>query len=496
MKILSAEQTRRADQYTIENEPISSIDLMERASVSFSVSFQSKFNNDHSIHIFCGTGNNGGDGLAVGRILETNGYDVDIYVIGSTEKGSADFNTNLIRLGSDHHRLHSQEQFPELGPSDVIIDAIFGSGLTRELGGLHAQLIDHLNNQKASRISIDIPSGLFADQLSSGVIFKADHSVSFQLPKLAFMFPENHQYVGDWEIADIGLSTEFIKHELTATYFVDIIEVESRIQPRSKFDHKGTFGKALIVAGSRGKMGAAVLSGGAALRSGLGLLTMHVPACGLNIMQTSLPEAMVNVDNSDYAISNLVGVDNYSVVGMGPGLGKDKVTCQMLAKFLESYQGSLVLDADALNIISENRQLLQLLPENTIMTPHPAEFKRLVGDWSDDFDRLEKQKEFSSDFKVIIVLKGAHSAITSPEGKVFFNSTGNPGMGTAGSGDVLTGVITALAAGQYSPLDAAIIGTFMHGLAGDLSAEEMGQTGLIAGDIIDYLPKAFKIFDK
>ncbi len=304
MKILSAEQIRRTDQYTIKNEPVPSVELMERASKAFVKVFQSNFKNNDHVHIFCGIGNNGGDGLAVGRILRTNDYRVHIYVIGNLEKGSEDFRINLTRLGSDYTLIHTEAQFPELDSNALIIDAIFGSGLTREVGGFHASLIHHLNAQKASRISIDIPSGLFSDQSSKGAIIRSTLTVSFQLPKLAFMFPENHQYVGDWKVVDIGLSTEFIEQESSAVYLTGKSEIRSRIQPRAKFDHKGTFGKALIVAGSFGKMGAAVLAGNAALRSGLGLLTMHVPACGYEIIQISIPEAMASIDKNSKAISS------------------------------------------------------------------------------------------------------------------------------------------------------------------------------------------------
>ncbi|MEM9297738.1 MAG: NAD(P)H-hydrate dehydratase [Bacteroidota bacterium] len=495
MKILSAEQTRKADQYTIENEPIPSIELMERASAAFVKWFESEFDPTHCIYVFCGTGNNGGDGLAVARMLIGNGYSVQIFVVGNIEVGSSDFKTNLDRLNSPYQRLDTKRDFPGVESDGVVVDAIFGSGLSREVGGLYAEVIHYLNNLGRVRVSIDIPSGLFADKHSEGVIFRSDYTVSFQLPKLAFMFPENHEYVGNWNVVNIGLSNDFINAVSANTYYSSESEITQKVKRRGKFDHKGVFGKAMLVSGSLGKMGAAILCGKAALRSGLGLLTIYVPQCGYTIIQTALPEAMAIVDQNEEFISK-IAVEDYSAIGIGPGIGKNKNTVNALANLLNECKGTTVLDADALNILSENRELIQLLPENSILTPHPKEFSRLVGNSANDFERLEKQKQFSADYDVIVVLKGAHTSITAPDKSVFFNSTGNPGMGTAGSGDVLTGVITALVANGYSSIEAAIIGVYMHGLAGDLASRQKGQTGMIASDIISCLPLAFQKFDK
>ncbi|MEM1407396.1 MAG: NAD(P)H-hydrate epimerase, partial [Bacteroidota bacterium] len=299
MKILSAEQTRKADQYTIENEPILSIELMERASAAFVNWFERKFDPGRRIYICCGTGNNGGDGLAVARMLIGKGYPVRTFVIGNIQAGSSDFKTNLDRLNSPYQRLDTKQDFPRVESDGVVVDAIFGSGLSREVDGFYADVIHYLNDLDCARVSIDIPSGLFADQHSKGVIFRSDYTVSFQLPKLAFMFPENYKYVGNWDIVNIGLSNDFINVESANTYYTDEFEIAQKVRRRSKFDHKGIFGKAMLVSGSLGKMGATLLCGKAALRSGLGLLTIHVPQCGYTTVQTALPEAMAIVDQNE-----------------------------------------------------------------------------------------------------------------------------------------------------------------------------------------------------
>ncbi len=495
MKILSAEQIRQADQYTIKNEPIASIDLMERASTVFVEWFIAKFDPKHPVKIFCGTGNNGGDGLAISRLLTDRGYRTQVFVIGDKNKGSADFTINLGRFNAPVHSIESQADFPILPSDAILVDGIFGSGLTRSVEGLYGELINHLNQSDRMRVAIDIPSGLFADRLSSGNIVKADYTISFQLPKLALLLPENYSNVGIWEAVDIGLNQEFIESQDTSYYFIHSADVSRKLKKRSKYDHKGTYGKALIISGSFGKIGAAVLSSRAALRSGLGLLTVHTPGCGYNALQTAVPEAMVITDVNSDVITSITEF-NFDAIGLGPGLGKDTKTVRAVADFLEEYNGPLVVDADGLNILSENRELLQLLPENSVLTPHPGEFRRLVGSWQNDFDRLDKQRQFSKDFDVLVALKGAHTSISTPKGDVYFNSTGNPGMATAGSGDALTGIVTALLAQGYQAEDAAISGVYLHGLAGDLASLKKGESGMIATDIIECLPDAFQQFDK
>ncbi|TRX57803.1 NAD(P)H-hydrate dehydratase [Fulvivirga sp. M361] len=491
MKILSAEQIRQADQFTIRNEPIPSIALMERASLAFTNWFVTHFSPIHVVHVICGTGNNGGDGLVVARLLLERTYKVQVYVVGNIEAGSKDFTTNLNKSSGFSH-VKDVEDLPKPGPEDVIIDALFGSGLSRPVAGLYQEIITHLNLLPSIKVAVDIPSGLFADQSSQGTIFTADHTVSFQQPKLAFFFPQNAPYVGEWYTIPIGLDQSFIEEQPTSHFALSRSYIQDKIKSRKKYDHKGTYGKALIMAGSYGKVGAAVLAARAALRSGVGLLTVYTPACGYTIIQTAVPEAMVIADNQDNELSDIPSFDNYEAIGIGPGIGKSRYALESIKKTLEVAQLPLVIDADGLNLISENRELLQMVPEHSILTPHPTEFRRLAGDWKDDFERLGKQKAFSQEYNVILLVKGAHSTLTTPAGDVYFNVTGNPGMATAGSGDVLTGIITALLAQGYAPEDAGIIGMFIHGMAGDIACEERGQTGLIASDIVANISAAFK----
>lgn len=492
IRILSSQQIKALDAHTIQHEPIASIDLMERACRAFVNWFTEKFNGAHTIAIVCGTGNNGGDGLGIARMLREWSYAVKVFVIrGSSE--TEDFKTNFERLKGKAEIVEvtslDKDIFSEY---DVLIDAIFGSGLTRPAEGLFAQAIHLMNESEAIRIAVDIPSGLLADKVSKGEIFKAHYTITFQLPKLAFLFPGNHAFTGVWCMVDIGLNKAFIKEQQTPHYYITAKDIKKILRPRSKFDHKGTYGHALIIAGSYGKMGAALLSGRAVLRAGAGLLTMHIPECGYIILQSSVAEAMASIDEHKHFITTIPALDKYTVVGIGPGLGQDKLTVKAFRKLLEDFRKPIVLDADALNILSENRELLSLIPAGSILTPHPKEFERLAGKWSDDFERLEKQKSLARQLKSVVVLKGANTSIASPEGSVYFNSTGNPGMATGGTGDVLTGILTGLLAQGYTSLDTAIAGVYLQGLSGDIAAREHGMVSLVASDIIEFLPAAFK----
>jgi ADP-dependent NAD(P)H-hydrate dehydratase / NAD(P)H-hydrate epimerase len=500
MKILSAENTRKADAYTIAHEPVRSIDLMERAANAFVSIFIKYISPDHHVNIFCGTGNNGGDGLAVARMLFEKGYEVQVFLINPRgDKGSPDFEFNLERLGTliSPVILREISAFPDLPRSAVLIDAIFGSGLTRPVEGLYAALLEKLNRQEGIKISIDIASGLFADRpAEGGVIFEPDLTITFQAPKLAFMIPENGPYVGKFEVADIGLNKDFINTLECDNHFIEAGVIADKLVRRQKFSHKGMFGSAAIISGSLGKMGAAVLAGRACLRSGVGLLTMHVPRCGYEIIQTSVPEAMTTVDTFKDLISEIPDLGKIDVVGVGPGIGTDPKTKNMLSNLLDQSRAPVVMDADAINLLAKYRDLLDKVPQGSILTPHIKEFERIAGDCPNHFERLALQKKFSIDHKVIIILKGAYSAISFPNGQTYFNSTGNPGMATGGSGDVLTGITTGFLAKKYSSEDAALLSTYLHGLAGDLASAVKGLEGLVAGDIIDLIPEAIKISAK
>jgi NAD(P)H-hydrate epimerase len=362
------------------------------------------------------------------------------------------------------------------------------------LDGLAKKIVQRINQSGATIISIDIPSGLFGEDNSGNdlsAIIKASHTLTFQFPKLSFLFPENAQFTGEWTVLPIGLHPEAINETESNFHFLTKEFISGKIKKRGKFSHKGTYGHALLIAGSYGKMGASVLASRACLRSGVGLLTCHIPQLGYEIIQNSIPEAMISIDSSETVFSEVPNLSSFSAIGIGPGLDKKQETQQALKILLQANPNKLIIDADALNILSENQDWYNLLPENTILTPHLKEFERLAGPSADSYERLQKQLQFSTKYKVIIVCKGANSCITFPDGRVFFNSTGNPGMATAGSGDVLTGIILGLLAQNYSPEDTTLLGVYLHGLAGDLAATEFGEYSLVAGDLIRNLGKAF-----
>jgi ADP-dependent NAD(P)H-hydrate dehydratase / NAD(P)H-hydrate epimerase len=493
VRILNTKQIRELDAYTIRHEPIASIDLMERASRAFVDWFTLRFETTKIIAIVCGTGNNGGDGLAIARMLHDWGYTVRVWIVQGGVEESEDFKINNKRLPErvEKREVKSEKESLSFEPCDVLIDAIFGSGLSRPAAGLYAHVIDLINQSATLRIAVDIPSGLMADSHSSGSIVKAHYTVSFQLPRLAFLLPESNPFTGEWILVDIGLHKKFIQENVSSYSYTRLKDVRKILKVRSKYDHKGTFGHALLIAGSYGKMGAAVLASRAALRAGLGLLSVHIPECGYPILQTAVPEAMTHADTDPRIFSKPPDLSAYATLAIGPGLGQDARTIAALSDTLGSFNKPVVIDADALNILGSNRHLMTAIPPGSILTPHPKEFERLTGPWKNDFERLEMQKQLAVSLKAVIVLKGAHTAISTEKGLVFFNSTGNPGMATGGTGDVLTGVITGLLAQNYTPEEAAVAGVFLHGLAGDLAVLECGMDSLIASDVIDYLPGAF-----
>ncbi len=500
MKILPVEKIREADAYTIKNEPVSSVDLMERAAGKIFKWMKKRIKKDRNIYVFSGPGNNGGDGLVVARKLSKSNYNVKVYIVKFSDKTSDDFKINLERLKKEtqvtvEEISNENNIFPDINAGDIILDAIFGSGLTRAVKGIAGEVIDKINASSAVKIAVDTPSGLFADKpslIDGNHIVHADYTLSFQFPKLAFFMPENDRFTGDWHILDIGLHPDYINSVQTENFFTLKEDVKPILKKRPKFSHKGTYGHALLIAGSYGKMGAAVLAAHGCLRSGAGLLHVHLPKSGYTIMQTALPEAMISLDRYENYFSQIPDLSQYNAIGIGPGLGKEHQSQMALKILIQEFKNPVVFDADALNILSENPTWLQFLPPGSILTPHPKEFERLAGKWGNGFERLEMQRNFSKKYNVYVVLKGAYTSVCTPDGKCYFNSTGNPGMATAGSGDVLTGIITGLLAQRYSPGQAAVLGVFLHGLAGDFAADKKGFEAMIAGDMVNNLGKAFK----
>ena len=499
MKILSAEDIRRWDQYTIEHEPVSSIDLMERAAGKCVDWIEENIQGDNSYTIFCGKGNNGGDGLAIARILAQKNYPVTVYILEFGHKGTPDFQTNLARLhqvqGVTILFIQSEENFHVIDGNEIIIDALFGSGLNRKLEGVTARLVDHINAGTNSVIAIDLPSGMFTDRSSKdNTTVRATHTLSFQCLKPAFLVAENENCTGEIHILDIGLHEGFY-HSVAGKYeWVNEETIRSIHKPRKRFAHKGNFGHGLLVAGSYGKMGAAVLSARASMRSGIGLLSCHIPGCGYTIMQSTVPEAMVMTDNNSSVLTKVEDdLTKYESIGIGPGIGTAAETKMMVRDIFDAYRHPVIIDADALNILASQKDLVKLIPTGSILTPHPKEFARLFGETANDFERIELALEKAKQLHVIIVLKGHHTLIATPDGKGFFNSTGNAGMATGGSGDVLTGILTGLLAQGYSSVETAILGVYLHGLAGDIAAQKLSMEAMVAGDIVECLGGAFLV---
>ncbi len=489
MKILSASQIRQADSFTIKNEPIASVDLMERAARELYHWFHNNIKRTQTIAIFCGCSNNGGDGLALARMLHQTGYSVRAILVKHSERTSPDYNVNLQRLKQLNINFIEIVDVVEAEflQADVVVDAIIGYGLQGQLSFFLTRLAKQYNLANALKIAIDIPTGLFAEnnaKQNDNIIFKADTTLTFQSPKRSFMFSDFGQYVGNFKVLDIGLNQSFIANLPSDHFYIDEHFVKPLLLKREKFNHKGTFGHAAIVAGSIGKVGAAILSTKAALKSGAGLVTAIVPQCGLNPLQSVAPEIMVGKCHGVHFTEEILLDINPTAIGIGPGLSTEKSTATCVLDFIKNQNKPLVIDADALNILSAHKDW-SILPKNSILTPHFGELDRMLDHTYRGEEVQELVTHFCKTHQVIVVLKGAHTAVYCPIGRVYFNSTGTNGMATAGSGDVLTGVITGLLAQNYSALNAAIIGVYYHGLAGQLASCKKGNRAMIASDIIE-----------
>ncbi len=498
MKIFGADQVREIDAYTIKNEPVPSIKLMERAALRLTGWYVRHYHVNQKVIIFAGPGNNGGDALAMARQLAERQFRVQCFLLafGSLSEDCAKNKQRLIDQGLVQlSELQEEDPLPQIDKSDVVVDGIFGSGLSRQVSGFPAKVIDHINKHSEAVIAIDIPSGLFGEDNSDNdyrSVIKAKYTLTFQFPFLSFFFEENEPFVGQWRVHDIKLHPDIIEGSETPYQTIEKEMVRDLLPERKKFAHKGSFGHGLIISGCYGMMGAALMAGEACLRSGTGLVTVHVPRFGYHIIQTALPEALVSLDQSDILFSEAPSLKAFSAIGIGPGLGCKPNSAKGLKMLLEGAKVPLLIDADGLNILSENPEWLSMLPKGTILTPHPKEFDRLAGKSSDGFKRHQKQIAFARKYGLVVVLKGAYTGIAAPDGRYWFNTTGNPGMATGGSGDVLTGLMTGLLARGMKALDAALAGVYLHGLAGDLGTAASSQEALIAGDINKFLGTAFR----
>ncbi|WP_431137451.1 NAD(P)H-hydrate dehydratase [Psychroserpens mesophilus] len=497
MKIFSKEQIYEGDRLTAKKQNITSTELMERAGIQIFNWLHIRMQGAQvPIHVFCGIGNNGGDGLVVARHLITHGYNVKTYIVNCSDKRSKDFLVNYDRIKETTKEwpimLKCKADFPQIHKDDIILDAIFGIGLNRPVDEWVTQLFVHLRASKAFTLSIDIPSGAFTDKVleNEDSVVWANHTLSFQSPKLIFFLPETAKFSLQWEVIDIGIDREFLFKTETNAILIGKHEVLPMYKPREKFSNKGMYGHALILGGSYGKIGATLLASRAALASGAGLVTAFIPKCGYSILQTALPEAMVITDANEYIISSIAFEIEPKVIGLGIGMGTDTKTVSALEKFLKNNKVPLVIDADALNIISKKKALLKLLPKQSVLTPHPKELERLIGKWKDDFDKLEKAKILAKKHDIIIVIKGANT-ITVYNEKYYVNTTGNPGLATAGTGDVLTGIITGMVAQGYDALQATLFGVYLHGRSADIALEDLGYQSLIASHVIEALGAAY-----
>ena len=505
MKVFNSEQKRFIDQFTILNESVSSIDLMERAANEILLKTL-EIVPDYSLKefiVFCGQGNNGGDGLAFTRLLieKKDFYNVKAVLCRFSEYLSADCEINLTRLKEKYPDNIVEIQEPinfDFSSNTVVIDALFGTGLNRELSGKYEELVKIINNTNLPVISVDIPSGFFSEIVSTEntVAIRADHTICIDSPVLSALLPENFDYFGNIHIVDIGLSSQ-AKYETPSKYKI-ITEnfVLQNLKKRKRFDHKGSYGHTLIVAGSFGKAGAAVLSAKAAIKSGVGLVSLHIPQKILEIIQISVPEAMCSTDNYENVISHVKFSNAFSSLGIGPGIGTKDITVSAIKNLFKGIKVPAVIDADGLNCLAKIENFHSLLPEGTILTPHPKEFERLFGKFNNTLEILDFISEFSRKNKIIIVYKTGHTFISDFDENIYINIKGNPGMATGGSGDVLTGIIASLLAQKYNPVVAAIVSVFVHACSGDLCKNKFSMISTTASDIINTLPEVFLSLEK
>lgn len=495
MKILSAIQMNKVDAETMKDQHISSIDLMERAATAIFDDLKERHSRlaECFFYIFCGKGNNGGDGLVLARLLDQQHAKVVVYLLEAAEYATDNL-INQKRLPHGLVRKFNAEDRVDIPADVIVVDCLLGYGLKGLLDQRWYNLVESINHSGSYIYAVDVPSGLLADESTGSIspVVKADFVYTFQSPKLGLLMPENQSYVKEFKVLDIGLSTQAYEQMDTSYFFVDQAFVRSFYRKRRKFDHKGVFGHTLLIGGSKGKMGAVQLASKAALRAGAGLLSTYIPCCGYTSMQTAVPEAMVLCDPGQALITQFPEVDRYQSIGIGIGMGTGQYTVDALKVFIAQGMATpFVLDADALNILASDPALWDFIPKHSILTPHPKELSRIIGTWQTDFEKLVLVKEFSAKHQLYIVVKGANSAIVAPDGSIYFNSSGNVGMATGGSGDILTGMVSALVGQGYSSKEALLMGVYLHGRAADIAVRSIGVYSLLPSDIIDYLCRAF-----
>lgn len=487
MDLWTPNQIHLWDQQTCKQQQLESIELMYRAASKWTTAFTGMFPNNYSVKIFLGPGNNGGDGLVVAMLLNRLGYKVSLYAGDPEVSKSADarhYYNQLIGRTSLIVKIWDEKESLMLsdnaGAPVVLIDALFGIGLSRPLSGVYLHMVESINQSGCPVCSIDIPSGLYADrpnELNASVV-SATYTWTFEVPKVSFFFPENYIYTGKWEVVPIGLTKEGLKEEVPMTSLIDEVEVRKWIRPGSPFDHKGTRGHALVIAGSEGMMGAAILSSLGALSGGCGLVTTHVPIRFVNLVHQAVPECLVSLDYDASFFSSVPRLDRYKAIAVGPGIGQDPKSKDALVSLFRKSQVPIVIDADAINIISQDTSLLELLPKNSILTPHPKELERLIGATYNSWEQLEKTRELAVKYGVHILVKGKNSMVVDTAGWWTINESGSSALAKGGSGDVLTGLIVSLLAYGYPSSIALRLGVWIHGKAGEMFAIECNDRSL------------------
>ncbi len=490
MKIFTNQQIRSIEQYTVEHDNVSTNDLIERAATAIACEIMSRWRANKPIWVFAGQGNNGADALCASRMLIEQGYHVEVLlfnIFGKLSDGCAYARRRLLELGNvNFTEITGDFNPPFISPDSIVIDGLFGSGLREPLTGGFRALVDYINNSQATIVSIDVPSGMFgewnAENLSRNIIH-ADLTLAMQFPRLAFFISDNAEYLGEWKVLDIELNQQEIKNTQSQYFLLEKHDARRVLQRRGEFSSKNDYGSALIVAGSYGMLGAAQLAARGALRAGIGRLTLHVPRCGFTALQTAVPEAMVQVDHNDGGVTEISLKHDYDVVGIGPGIGTHDLTIRAVETFIHTAKKPLVIDADGLNCIAMRPAILNSLPPMTILTPHAGEFDRLFGEHTSHEARIQTAIEKAEYYNIVILLKGHYTTVARPDGRLLFSACGTPALATPGSGDVLTGIITSLAAQGYPSDIAAVAGAYIHGYAGRLAAERHGEYGVLASDI-------------
>lgn len=498
MKILTTSQFKDLDKAAAENMDKGMVDLVDKTALALSDWVREHISVSNSILVFAGTGNNGADGIALARLLHEEHYKTYVYLINYSDKRS-EANTRQLELykqsGGAIMVIDDAGKLPDLDSKTIVIDALLGTGSNRKMEGLLLETVKYLNEQKAVRIAIDLPSGLNPDSHSEGPAVEANITLVLEAPKLALMFAENEKYVGEWYLIPLNLHPAFIRNLKTQLHLIsaDLATNIIKSHPRKKFSHKGTFGKALIAGGSRGKYGAVLMAVNAALRSGCGYVTAHIPAEAAAIMHTVSPQTLVEADKGEKEITTIPDPALYDAFAIGIGMGVSRNTESALESFLDlvELEHNVVLDADAINIIAKSKHLQGMLSPNTIITPHIKEFERLAGKADNDYERMEQLQNLSAKLNCIIILKGAHTMVSLPDGHIFFNSTGNVGLAKAGSGDALTGLLAGLLAQGLQSFEAALLGIYIHGLAADLAAKTTGTRSMLIEDVIGKFAEAF-----